>query len=90
MTCPQCRIISDDDMQMLWSRILAGESNSPGTYSKRTINALASFDKVDAELFTKLCSITFLLSIFARLLLRYPPYQPPSRLIKYISVATKL
>lgn len=52
----KCRIISDDDMQQLWSKILAGEANAPRTYSKRTVNLLSSLDKKDAELFTSLCS----------------------------------
>jgi hypothetical protein len=51
----KCRIISDNDMQTLWARVLAGEANSPGTYSKRTVNLLGSLDKVEAELFTILC-----------------------------------
>jgi hypothetical protein len=50
------RLISDNEMQNLWSRVLAGEANSPGTYSKRTINLLSSLDKSDADLFTRLCS----------------------------------
>lgn len=49
------RLISDDEMQNLWSRVLAGEANSPGTYSKRTISLLSSLDKSDADLFTRLC-----------------------------------
>lgn len=49
------RIVSDDEMQDLWSRVLAGEANSPGTYSKRTVNFLSDLDKTDAELFSKLC-----------------------------------
>jgi len=51
----KCRLISDDEMQRLWSRVLAGEANSPGTYSKRTVNFLSDLDKSDAELFTRLC-----------------------------------
>lgn len=51
----KCRIISDGDMQVLWSRVLAGEANSPGTFSRRTVNLLADLDKEDAELFTNLC-----------------------------------
>ena len=51
----KCRIVSDDEMQSLWARVLAGEANTPGTYSKRTVNLLSDFDKSDAELFTKLC-----------------------------------
>ena len=51
----KCRIVSDGEMQSLWSRVLAGEANAPGTYSKRTVNLLSDLDKSDAELFTKLC-----------------------------------
>ncbi len=50
------RIISDSDMQDLWASVLAGEANSPGTYSKRTVNFLGDLDKTDAELFQALCS----------------------------------
>ncbi|MBI2472517.1 MAG: DUF2806 domain-containing protein [Planctomycetes bacterium] len=52
----KCRIVSDDDMQKLWSRVLAGEANSPGAFSRRTVNLLADLDKNDAELFMRLCS----------------------------------
>ena len=57
----RCRLISDDEMQGLWSRVLAGEANAPGTYSKRTVNFLSYLDKNDAELFTKLCGFTWLI-----------------------------
>lgn len=49
------RIISDNEMQNLWAQVLSGEANSPGTYSKRTVNFLSSLDKKDAELFQALC-----------------------------------
>jgi hypothetical protein len=49
------RIVSDADMQRLWARVLAGEANTPGSFSKRTVNLLADLDKRDAELFTNLC-----------------------------------
>ncbi len=55
----KARLISDEDMQELWARILAGEANAPGTYTKRTIYLLASLDKNDAFLFTKLCNFTW-------------------------------
>ena len=54
------RIVSDNKMQDLWSRILAGEANSPGTYSKRTVNFLADLEKTEAELFTKLCGFVWM------------------------------
>lgn len=51
----KCRNISDNEMQTLWAKILAGEANTPGTYSKRTVNLLESLDKTDASIFTSLC-----------------------------------
>jgi Protein of unknown function (DUF2806) len=51
----KCRIVSDEEMQQIWAKVLAGEANLPGTYSKRTVNFLGSLDKQDAVLFTKLC-----------------------------------
>lgn len=56
----KCRLISDKEMQSLWARILAGEASAPGSFSKRTINFIASLDKNDAVLFTKLCSFNWL------------------------------
>jgi Protein of unknown function (DUF2806) len=52
----KCRLISDDEMQSLWARILAGEANSPGAFSKRTVDLVATLDKADAVLFSQLCS----------------------------------
>lgn len=51
----KCRLISESQMQDLWARILAGEANSPGKYSKRTVNFLTNFDKNDADMFSILC-----------------------------------
>jgi hypothetical protein len=50
------RIVSDESMRCLWARVLAGEANRPGSYSKRTVNWLADVDKRDAEQFAILCS----------------------------------
>jgi len=61
------RIVSDSDMQELWARVLAGEANSPGTYSKRTVNFLGDLDKKDAELFSVLCSFCWLFENFTPL-----------------------
>jgi len=57
----KCRIISDDEMQSLWAKVLSGEANSPGSYSKRTVNFLGSLDKADANLFTSLCGFGWFL-----------------------------
>jgi hypothetical protein len=52
----KCRLISDEQMQELWARVLAGEANVPSTFSKRTVDLLASLDKSDAISFSQLCS----------------------------------
>jgi hypothetical protein len=51
----KCRLVSDEEMQSLWAKVLGGEASSPGAYSKRTVNMLGSLDKADASLFTSLC-----------------------------------
>ena len=55
------RLVSDDDMQALWSRILAGEVNNPGAFSRRTVNLLADFDRTDADLFRGLCGFAWMI-----------------------------
>ncbi len=55
----KCRLISDEEMQSLWARILAGEANSPGKFSKRTVNLVGGLDKSDAMLFSQLCGFAF-------------------------------
>jgi len=61
------RIVSDGEMQNLWSRVLAGEANAPGTYSKRTVNFLSDLDKADADLFSKLCGFGWTIGNFVPL-----------------------
>jgi hypothetical protein len=52
----KCRLASDEQMQQLWSKILAGEANAPGAFSKRTVEAVTLLSKGEAEDFTKICS----------------------------------
>lgn len=62
------RIVSDTQMQELWARVLAGEANAPGSYSKRTVNFLSDLDKRDAVLFQALCSFGWFVGPFTPLL----------------------
>lgn len=57
----KCRIVSGEDMQKLWARVLASEANSPGAFSRKTVNLIADLDKSDAELFTRLCSFGWMI-----------------------------
>ena len=51
----KCRLTSDYEMQQLWSRVLAGQANTPGRFSRRTVDFVASLDKTEADRFTALC-----------------------------------
>ena len=55
--------ISDEDMQELWARVLAGEVASPGSTSIRTVGVLRSLDQRTAQLFKRLCSMAVSLSL---------------------------
>ncbi len=57
----QCDTVSDKQMQSLWARLLAGEATCPGTFSKRTVGFVSTFDRKDAELFTNFCQFVWLI-----------------------------
>lgn len=64
------RIVSDQEMQSLWSRLLATEANAPGSVSKRAINLLSDLDKSDAEAFSTLCNFGWMFGKFVPLIFR--------------------
>lgn len=43
--------VSEDQMQEVWGKVLAGEVNKPGTFSLRTMELLKNLSKGEAELF---------------------------------------
>lgn len=55
----KAKFISNDQIQDLWARLLAGEANKPGSISKKTLKILSELDTDDAVAFTKLCSFVF-------------------------------
>jgi len=55
----KCRTVSDCEMQELWARILAGEANNPGSFSRKTVNLVSDLEKLDAQLFTNLCGFAW-------------------------------
>lgn len=54
--------VSDDMMQNLWAKILAGEVARPSTFLLRTIDIVRNLSKRDAELFIRICSHSFMAS----------------------------
>ena len=49
--------VSDEEMQEMWARVLAGEVARRGTTSLRTMNVLRNLDQATAQKFRRLCSI---------------------------------
>lgn len=50
---------SDDKIKILWGKILAGETASPGTYNKRTLNVLHDIEHIEAQYFVEICPFVF-------------------------------
>ena len=57
-----CQMISDDKLQELWAKILAGEANETGSFSKRTVNFMKDINKSDAETIENLCNFVWEIS----------------------------
>lgn len=49
--------VSDEEMQILWAQILAGEVKKPKSYSLRTLELLKNLTKEEAEVFTKFAKL---------------------------------
>lgn len=67
----KCKLISDDEMQNLWAQILAGESNTPGKFSKRTIEFMSTLDKSDAILFDNFLKYCWYIGNYQPLIIDY-------------------
>lgn len=66
--------VSDETMQDLWAKLLAGEVSKPSTYSFKTIDVLRNLSKKDAELFQRVCSCSFCNASQIPILPRYDDY----------------
>lgn len=49
------KFVNDEDMKLIWSKVLSGEFESPGTFSKSLIRVLSELPKFYAEVFSNLC-----------------------------------
>jgi hypothetical protein len=56
-----CKDISDEQVQLLWAKILSGEIASPGSYKIKTLQVLKTVDKNDAQAFSKLCQTCWMI-----------------------------
>jgi hypothetical protein len=51
-----CQDVSDENLHILWARVLAGEVSTPGKYSLRSMQLLKTLDTREATLFYDYCS----------------------------------
>lgn len=49
--------VCDADLQLLWGKVLAGETASPGSYSVRTLGILKNVSRSEAEMFKTFCGL---------------------------------
>lgn len=56
-TIEHAKTVSNDEMQELVAKIIAGEYNQPGTYSMSTLQTLKMLGKNELELFERICSL---------------------------------
>ncbi|MGY0408866.1 MAG: DUF2806 domain-containing protein, partial [Polaribacter sp.] len=47
---------SDEYMQYIWAKLLAGEAEKPGKYSRRTIHLIKMMTQHEARVFSVICS----------------------------------
>jgi uncharacterized repeat protein (TIGR03899 family) len=50
--------VSDEEMQEIWGRILAGEIKNPNSYSLRTLELLKNLSKKEADTFIKFANLS--------------------------------
>lgn len=54
----KARLVSSEEFQLIWGKILARECNEPGSIPQVLLHMLEQMDKEDAETFSALCRIT--------------------------------
>jgi hypothetical protein len=59
-----CQDVSNEDMQTVWAKVLAGELVRPGSFSKRTLNFVRLLSMDEANLFTRFCSFVWVVDGF--------------------------
>ena len=77
--------ISDEAMQDLWGKILAGEVKCPKSYSMRTLDVLRNITREEAQLFEKISQ--YVLFDSAYYIYRFPEKNDTNASIEYADIA---
>ncbi len=57
----KAKLVSNEEMQAIWAKILAGEANNSGAFSRRTMDIVSQLSSEDADLFLRYCSNVWVL-----------------------------
>ena len=71
-TIEHAKTISDEDVQELVAKILAGEYNQPGKYSMSILQTLKMLGKNEIELFERMCSLCVDTSLIPQIVFSLP------------------
>lgn len=58
----KAKMVSNEEMQSVWAKILAGEASKAGSFSRRTMDIVSQMRKEDAETFTRFCRSVWIIS----------------------------
>lgn len=58
----RARLVSDEQFQVIWGHILKEECNAPNSIPKTLLHILSQMDRIDAESFSVLCSLSVYVS----------------------------
>lgn len=53
------KLVEDEDMRRLWAKLIAGEAEKPGSFTKRTVDEVARLNKEEADAFTVLAGFVW-------------------------------
>lgn len=54
----KARMVSSEDFQLIWGKVLASECNKPGSVPSTLLYILERMDREDAEMFHNLCNVS--------------------------------
>ncbi|MDE3756778.1 DUF2806 domain-containing protein [Sinorhizobium meliloti] len=57
----KAKMVSNEEMQSVWAKILAEEASKAGSFSRRTMDIVSQMRKEDAELFTRFCKSVWMI-----------------------------
>jgi len=83
----EVKMVSDPAVRTIWSKILAGEANQPGSYSLKTFECLRSLSKADAEIFRHVANVSFRQGGFFWLPFEHPDWLHKHRSIHFTHLA---